>query len=349
MGSMGEGARFLMQKLERLIWNKTGLVAILLAAAITGFTTTADAGPRVDGDLLMGEISSHTVKKRESLFDIARKYGMGIIELQAANPGINPWQPKPGTTVTVTKRHLLPGITRDGIVINLASSRMFYFKGPSEVMTFPIAHGKDGWETPVAATTIVEKRLHPTWTPPASIRAENPDLPDFIPPGPDNPLGDYALALGLNGIMIHGTNAPSSIGRRASHGCIRMYPEDIKALFNAVKKGTPVLITKTPYVLGWKGNKLYLQVTPKVRAVTKSKTLKKPKPDKFLREAIEREAGPEAIIDWELVDEVRARADGIPAEIARRPFFGPPMPHNNLDHPQRASLTIINDSNISLR
>lgn len=336
-----------MQNSRHLNGSRSLLAALGIAGMLGLMPTVAQAGSLLDGDLLMGDITTYKIKKHESLFDVARKFDMGIIELEAVNPGVNPWQPKPGTTITVATRHLLPSITRDGIVVNLAASRLFYFKGPSDVMTFPIASGKEGWETPVAATKIVEKRLHPTWTPPENIRAENPDLPESIPPGPDNPLGDYALALGLSGIMIHGTNSPASIGKHASHGCIRMYPEDIQSLFNAVKKGTPVLLAKMPYVMGWKGNRLYLQVTPKVRPISKSK--KTPKPDKLLHEAVLREAGPNATVDWDAVDGIMARADGIPAEIGSRSMFGPPSPFDMTKPQQRASLTIIKDNDVSLR
>ncbi len=352
--------------------NRAALLALAMAGMLTGFATAAAAGPVINGDLIMGDVTTYKVKKHESLFDIARKFDMGIIELEAANPGVNPWKPKAGAEITVTKRHIIPSITHEGIVVNLDASRLYYFKAPGQVETYPVASGKEGWETPVAATKVVEKRLHPTWTIPEDIRAEDPTLPESVPPGPGNPLGDYALALGLSGIMIHGTTTPSSIGKHASHGCIRMYPEDIESLFKAVKKGTPVLLARMPYVMGWKDNKLYLEVTPHVHAV--SKTAKKPKPDKLLHDAVTHEAG-NATVDWDAVDNAMARADGIPAEIGSRPWFGPPMPQiakpvqgasaapalaapqaqppqpekqASLAQPQlqqRVSLTIVNDKN----
>ena len=337
-----------MKKVEHLYGNKGKFAALVLAGMLGAFTSVAQAGPVIDGDLIGNDVTTYKVKKHESLFDIARKFDMGIIELEAANPGVSPWQPKAGTEIRVATRHVLPSITRDGIVVNLAASRLFYFKGPSEVLTFPVASGKEGWETPVAATKVVEKRLHPTWTIPEDIRAENPDLPESIPPGPGNPLGDYALALGLSGIMIHGTNSPASIGKHASHGCIRMYPEDIQSLFNAVKKGTPVLLAKMPYTLGWKGRKLFLEVTPRVHPAPSKKTAaKKPKPDQMLHQAVTQMAG-NATIDWDAVDEAMSRSDGIPTEIGFRPLFGPPSPPS-YGPQQRASLTIINDNNVSLR
>jgi L,D-transpeptidase ErfK/SrfK len=334
-----------------LIGKKSCLLALVITLGVSCTTVSpAIASPAtvgghvIDGDLLLGEITTHTVKKRETLFDIARKYGLGIHEIQAANPGVDPWKPKAGTKVVVSSRHVAPSISREGIVINLSALRLYYFKAPGEVLTFPIAAGKEGWETPVAATKVLDKRKNPTWTIPARIKAENPDLPDFIPPGPNNPLGDYAMSLGLGGIMIHGTRSPSSIGKRASHGCIRMYPEHIEALFNAVPKGTPVLITKTPYVMGWQGDKLYLEVMPKVRAVKK---IKKPaQADPLLHQAIEHSAGSNTTIYWNIADEALARADGIPVVIGSRSTHGPRFPEptvSELPPQKRASLEIIRD------
>jgi L,D-transpeptidase ErfK/SrfK len=324
-----------MMNLGRLKGTKYNIVfisALLGAASAFAAPAGAGAGLSVDGDLLLGQTTSYTVKKHETLFDIARRYDMGIIELEAANPGVSPWNPKAGTSITVTTKHVIPSITHDGIVVNLSASRLYYFKGPREVLSFPIASGKSGWETPVAATTVIDKRIHPTWTPPPNIRAENPKLPPFIPPGPDNPLGDYAMALGVGGIMIHGTNAPASIGKHASHGCIRMYPEDIKALFNAVPLHTPVLLTRTPYVMGWQGRTLYIEVTPRVhpappRHTKTAKAKPKVKSDPFLHRAVTQVAGAGTTIDWTAVDEALARGDGIPTAIATRSLFvGPPAP-----------------------
>ena len=324
--------------------NKPGLLALLAVLGAVALAPPAEA-VSMNGDLIQGQVMTYTVQKKESLYDIARKFDMGAIEIQAANPGVNPWKPKAGTKVIVTTKHVVPSITHDGILINLSASRLFYFPGGGEVMTFPVASGKEGWETPVAATTVIEKKKNPTWTPPARIRAENPDLPEFIPPGPDNPLGQYAMALGLSGIMIHGTTSPTSIGKHASHGCIRMYPEDIKTLFNAVPRGTPVLITKTPYVIGWQGDTLYLQVTPKVHTVSK-KTQKPPPADKMLHQAVSHEAGDGTTVYWNVVDDVMARGDGIPTVIGTRQSWGPRLPEpvvGSLPQSQRASLTIITD------
>lgn len=318
-------------------------ILVLLAAA-----APAGASQVANGEVV-GEVTTYTVKKNESLSSIAQKFSMSIVELQAANPGVDPWKPKPGTQIVVGNMHVVPGITRDGIVINLETSRLFYFTGGNEVMTFPVAQGKQGWETPVAATKVYAKRKDPTWTPPPRIREENPDLPEFIPPGPNNPLGKYALSLGLNGIMIHGTNAPSSVGKRVSHGCMRMYAADIERLFHAVKVGTPVLLMKKPYEFGWHGRTLYLQMAPRLKKMKPEEA--KYKPDIELYSAIQGQAGPNAVIDWGAVEQAVLRADGIPVAVAQRPisdFVGPVQPEEKAARaqerpaqPRRASLYII--------
>ncbi|MDE1153656.1 MAG: L,D-transpeptidase family protein [Micavibrio sp.] len=275
------------------------------------------AGPQVnanDSSNVIGAVIDYTTKKKESLFDVARKFDIGIIELRAANPGVDPWNPKAGTVLKVGTMHLVPPGVKDGLIVNLAAMRLYYYNG-EKVMTFPIAAGREGWETPTAVTKIMSKRKNPTWTPTDNIRAENPDLPDVIPAGKDNPLGQYAMALGVASIMIHGTNSPASIGRRASHGCIRLYPEDIESLFNAVPKGTQVTIADMPYQLGWDVNHtIYIEVAPKLTTVAKLKKTPQ-RLDAALYRDIQSKIAGDATVDWEAVEEAFHRADGIPVPI----------------------------------
>jgi L,D-transpeptidase ErfK/SrfK len=313
------------------------LCAILLAAPAAWASDTAT------GDVF-GTVTTYTVKKNEDLSRIAQKFGVSVIELQAANPGVNPWKPKPGTEIKISNMHLVPTIVREGVVINLETSRLFLFKNDKEVLSFPVASGKPGWETPVAATKVILKRKDPIWTPTPRIREENPDLPDFVPAGPNNPLGKYAINLGLNGIMLHGTNAPSSVGKKVSHGCMRMYAKDIETLFHAVKVGTPVLLMKTSREMGWQGNTLYLQLAPRIAKMKREEA--KYRPDLDLYAAIQKAAGEDAVIDWHEVEEARLRADGIPVAIAWRPappVYGPAPaepPVATDAKPRRASLEI---------
>jgi len=216
---------------------------------------------KVNGDII-GELSYYKVKEEDNLYAIARRFDIGIVELLSANPGVDPWQPKVGTELTIATMHILPNTPREGIVLNLSELRLFYYIDANTVMTFPIGIGREGWQTPLGVTKIVMKRKNPVWTPPQSIRQENPELPDIMPAGPDNPLGLFALNLGWNNYAIHGTNRPYGIGKRSSHGCIRLYPEDIKILFDAIKVDTKVNVIDVPYKLGWKDEELFLEVTP---------------------------------------------------------------------------------------
>ena len=196
-----------------------------------------------------GAISHYSVKEKDTLYDVARRFDLGILELLDANPGIDISSPLEGTRLVIPTLYTLPPI-RDGIVINLSQLRLYFFDGTHRVYTFPVGVGKDGWLTPQGETKIVRKKKGPSWTPPESIRKEDPTLPAVIPPGPNNPLGRYALYLGFPGYALHGTNRPSSIGKRVSHGCIRLYPEDIKVLFELVNPGTPVVILDNAAILG---------------------------------------------------------------------------------------------------
>ncbi len=287
----------------------------------------------ISGDVV-GAVISYKAQKNENLSSIAMKFGVGYVELQAANPGVNPsfwlrsrWLAS-GTEITVGAMHLIPSeFAREGVVVNLETSRLFYFKDGKQVMTFPIASGKSGWETPTGVTKVYNKRKDPIWTPPPRIRAESPDLPDFIPAGPNNPLGKYAISVGFDGIMFHGTNSPSSVGKKVSHGCMRMYAKDIERLYKAVSIGTPVILMKSSHEIGWQGDTMFLQMAPKVKKAKWEEARYAPNLD--LYEKIQKAAGPSTTINWRAVEETVWRADGIPVAIGTRPAQPPqaaPMP-----------------------
>lgn len=221
------------------------------------------------GDNMVGAIQSVTARHEDTLSDIARQYDLGYDQITAANPGVDPWLPGEGTRIVLPTEYVLPDAPRQGMVINLAAMRLFYYPPiqagqPPEVITYPIGVGREGWGTPLGKTRITVKVANPSWTPPESIRkehAENGDpLPAVVPAGPDNPLGQFALRLALPGYLIHGTNKPWGVGMRVSHGCIRLYPEDIAALFAKVPAGTPVLIVNQPWLLGHDNGHDYLQI-----------------------------------------------------------------------------------------
>lgn len=221
---------------------------------------------------LVGELQVMQAKDKDTFIDIAQAYDLGYDELVEANPGIDPWLPKAGTDIILPSRFVLPDAPREGIVLNVASKRLFYFpkatKGaPAVVHTFPISIGREGWATPLGKTRVVSKKKDPVWRVPASIRkehAENGDpLPAVVPPGPDNPLGAYAMRLGVSGdYLIHGTNKPAGVGMRVSHGCIRMNPEDIEWLFPQVPVGLPVHIVNQPILIGTVGSDFYVEAHP---------------------------------------------------------------------------------------
>jgi L,D-transpeptidase ErfK/SrfK len=272
-----------------------------------------------DGDII-GTVTPYTVKADDNLYAIARVHDLGIVEVLAANPGIDSWVPEEGSELTLPTTHVLPQVEHRGIVINLSELRLFYFPDPHTVMTFPIGIGKEGWQTPTGHTSIVLKRKNPVWIPPASIRAEDPDLPEIFPAGPDNPLGDYALDLAWRDYRIHGTNRPYGVGKRVSHGCIRLYPEDISVLFSLVEKGTPVTIIDTNYKLGWQGNRLWLEVTPTQKQADKIARYREPKPVDIpeIHQTIEQMAGNNAVIDWYAVDRAVSQYNGVPVVVAQR-------------------------------
>jgi len=217
---------------------------------------------------LIGVVQVTTSTKEDTLSDIARRFNVGYEEIVRANPGVDPWLPGEGKQIVIPSQFIIPNAPREGIVINVPQMRLFYFppaqKGePQLVYTHPIGIGRVGWATPQGTTKVVRKQKDPTWRPTASIikehRENGEELERVIGPGPDNPLGRYAFYLGWPSYMIHGTNKPAGVGLRSSHGCIRLYPEDIDLLFNMAPVGTKVRVVNEPFVFGFQDDRLYLQ------------------------------------------------------------------------------------------
>ncbi|WP_223177952.1 L,D-transpeptidase family protein [Pseudohalioglobus sediminis] len=207
----------------------------------------------------------------DTLLDIARRHGIGQEEIVNANPDVDRWLPGTGTLVTIPSRYILPDVPRKGLVLNLPEMRIYYFPEPAagepaQVQTYPVSIGRMDWNTPLGETRITEKKKDPPWYPPQSVREEHAregdPLPRVVPPGPDNPLGRYAMRLAIPSYLIHGTNKAFGVGMRVSHGCIRMLPEDIEYLFPQVPVGTPVQIINQPVKAGWYGGELYVEVHP---------------------------------------------------------------------------------------
>jgi L,D-transpeptidase ErfK/SrfK len=232
-------------------------------------THTFPYDPKATG--VVGVLQVTHARDEDTLADIARRFDLGFDEVTRANPGVDPWLPGEGTRIVLPTQFVLPEAPPEGLFINVAALRAFYYpkvaKGEARtVVTFPIGIGKIGWATPIGTTKIVSKRKDPDWIPPDSVRKEHAEdgdiLPARVPPGPDNPLGAYAMNLGWPSYLIHGTNKPAGVGLRASHGCIRMYPEDIAALFDGIPIGTRVTVVDQSLLYRWQGDSLYVQSYP---------------------------------------------------------------------------------------
>ena len=218
---------------------------------------------------VVGESHRITADRRESLLDVARRNGLGFSDMKQANPDVDMWVPGEGAEVLLPTSFVLPNARRRGVVVNIAEYRLYYYfkqDGQDMVATFPISIGRMDWQTPLGDWRVTRKRTRPTWRPPKSIIAEyaadGEVLPPVVPPGPDNPLGDYAINLSAPGYLIHGTNKPRGVGMQVTHGCLRMLPEDIEWLFPQVPTGLPVTIVNQPVKIGLRDGRLYLEAHP---------------------------------------------------------------------------------------
>ena len=212
---------------------------------------------------IVGHNRDYIVDPDETLMELARRAGLGFENLLRANPGIDPWNPQPGERLILPSAALLPSEMKTGITINLAELRLYlswYDDGVSKVRIYPVGIGREGWDTPLGVFHVKIIVSNPNWSPPASLREENPELPGTVPPGPDNPLGRYWIGLTAQGVGIHGSNQPFGVGRRVSHGCIRLYPQDIADLVKHVGQGTRVRIIDQPVKHVVRNGILYLEV-----------------------------------------------------------------------------------------
>lgn len=257
---------------------------IVLLFTLSVASVSAEVYSYNKDNTVIGSVKMYKVNGNESLIEIARNFGVGYNEIVDANPSLDPFLPGNNASVRIPTSWVLPDVpltesktrnkssslvTRqqllnyEGILINLSEMRLYYFfkqKKSLLVRTFPIGIGDEGNDTPVGSFKIIEKIVKPAWHVPASIKKERPELPDVIPPGPDNPLGSHALRLSLGSYLIHGTNRPWAVGRKVTHGCIRLYPEDIPKLFQIVPNGTRVTIVRQPVKVGVRDNKVYIEV-----------------------------------------------------------------------------------------
>ncbi|MDX1817168.1 MAG: L,D-transpeptidase family protein [Marinobacter sp.] len=219
---------------------------------------------RIDGDLA-GHLQSFKTHYEDTFASIGSRLALGYLELVKANPGVDPWLPGEGTTITLPRQYVIPDdFHRKGIVINLAEYRLYYFTDKGDVQVYPVGVGTDENPSPLTDAKVTMPLESPAWYPPKSIRAaaeaSGGYLPKMIPPGPDNPLGTHALLLSEKGYLIHGTNKKFGVGTPVSHGCFRMYNEDISRFVYQVDKGTPVQIVRDPVKIGMSEGEVWLEV-----------------------------------------------------------------------------------------
>jgi L,D-transpeptidase ErfK/SrfK len=267
-------------------------------------------------DAVIGQLAVMGIKNGDTLPDIARHFSLGINTVSAANPGLDIWVPKAWRSVLLPLSFILPDAPRKGIVINLAAMRLFYFKKDGELLavsTYPVGVGTTERPTPMGRMYVTRKKFRPTWFVPASIAADHrkkgDPLPAKVPPGPLNPLGEHALYLSKSGYLVHGTNKPASIGLRATNGCIRLYPEDIKRLYETTRVKTPVKIVNQPYLIGQRDGIVYLEAhTP----FEESGTAELKKAYAKLQK-IETQSG--RTLDWKKIEKAITEASGYPVPI----------------------------------
>lgn len=311
-------------------WHRSSplrLAASLVGCAIVSQLYAATYALPSGQDTVIGEIQNAIAQHEDTLLDLGRRYGVGYEEIVAANPGVDSWLPGAGTQVLIPSRYILPEEPREGLVVSLAEHRLYYFPRAKAgetpvVMTYPISIGKMDWKTPLGLTRIVNKREKPIWYPPESVRREHEadgrPLPKAVPAGPDNPLGDYAMRLGIPGgaYLIHGTNLPAGVGMQVTHGCIRMYPEDIAELFKLVPVNTPVRMIDQPYRMGWQGDELYIEVHAPLEGQEPTEARSLTNVTRLLVAATQDRT---VAIDWAKAERAFIQATGVPESVLLHP------------------------------
>ncbi|MEO8601420.1 MAG: L,D-transpeptidase family protein [bacterium] len=238
------------------------------------YVVVASRDPAV-ADTMVGSIRQYVPVRGDTFLDLARFYGLGYNELEQANPGVDPWIPglKVKSMILPTA-WILPQVPYQGVIVNIPEMRLYYFHkasagGPQLVTTYPVGLGRDEWRTPKGKFKVQGKTVNPTWVIPESIRAEHirerGDSRSMIPGGAaDNPLGKYRLELTMPGYRIHGTDIPWGVGMQVSHGCVRLYPEDIEALYPLIAVGTPGEFIYQPVKIGARDGRIYAEVSPDI-------------------------------------------------------------------------------------
>jgi L,D-transpeptidase ErfK/SrfK len=330
---------------ERL--NTAAAALLVLLAFGAARVAHATVFPLAKGDdSVFGEDQTILTVYQDTLYDLARAYSLGSEELIRVNPGVDPWIPGAGKTIVIPGRHILPPGPREGIVVNLPEHRLYYYPKPKrdgsrEVITYPVSIGKMDWRTPLGLTHVIQKQKNPIWYPPESVRKEHAaagdPLPPQVPSGPDNPLGLFAmrLAAGNGTYLIHGTNNPIAVGLAVTHGCIRMYPDDVAALFPLIPVGTPVRLINEPLKVAWVDGELLLEAHPPVDAQGQSF---EPDLEQF-SDLLQKAVGDNTVaIHWDYAREVLQKADGVIATVGLEADLSPaPAASTPADSPPTAS------------
>jgi L,D-transpeptidase ErfK/SrfK len=304
---------------------------LALVAAVPAGATTYELS---EGQpLVFGAVEHYTATYEDTLTDIARRFSLGYEEIVRANPGVDPWLPGAGKDIVIPGRRILPNAPQEGVVINLPEHRLYYFPKRKKnekpiVITYPVSIGKMDWHTPLGETRVVSKQKNPSWHPPESVRKEHAErgepLPKVVGPGPDNPLGAYALRLAITpgAYLIHGTNNPLAVGMAVTHGCMRMYPEDVEALFPVVPVGTKVRIINEPVKTAFVEGELLLEAHPPVDAQGQTY---EPNLELF-SQLLDKSLGPTtAAVHWEFARETLQVANGLPTVVGIEADVDPPV------------------------
>ena len=286
-----------------------------------------------DGSSVVGtDLHIKTVYK-DTLLDIARRNSLGYYEIIRANPGVDMWLPGEGTDIMLPGRRILPPGPRQGIVVNIPEHRLYYYPKPKKgekpvVITYPVSIGKMDWKTPLGETHVTQKEKHPFWYPPESVRKEHIANGDPLPPGPqkpgpDNPLGDYAmrLAAGNGTYLIHGTNNPMAVGMAITHGCIRMYPEDVAALFPLIPVGTKVMLINEPVKVAFVDGELLVEAHPPVD--DEGQNTAEPNMDLLSAKLDQALGSTTAAIHWDFAKQALQAANGIPTVVGIQADMSP--------------------------
>lgn len=318
-GAMNSSQHLRVRRLVLLATVILGACPLAARPAQAAIYELTDPDMQVVGDDI--HIQTHY---SDTLVEIARQYGLGYEEINRANPKVDPWLPGEGTAITIPGRHILPPGPRDGIIVNIPEHRLYYFPKPLRghkpvVVTYPVSIGKMDWQTPMGLTHVVSKQKNPSWNPPASVRAEHLANGDPLPrgaigPGPANPLGLFAMRLAIHpgDYLIHGTNNPLAVGMAVTHGCIRMYPEDVAAIFPTVPVGAKVYLINVPVKVAFVEGSLLLEAHPPVDAQGQSIDPVLSKFEDLLTQAL---GTTTTAVNWDIAIETLKKADGIPVLV----------------------------------